>query len=232
VVWLPLSPAARETFNETKAWEYINGDLALNYGFGNMLWGWVDFESDNYPYPVTWQAHELLPAWLGKLSQTTSDLMWNQAFNLRAGTKGLNTADVYAAARAKGMPNFGALVTTPESDEWLWSQPDNNGTTVYGHSSVCDVFVCRVWKSAGLFGDTDFQCTEATNWDVYTLNIFQAPNPLPPQCVAADPELPFCQLTGKYRLDLPYWNTRQIYTNSFNACPRGNPPDWNKPVGC
>jgi hypothetical protein len=75
-------------------------------------------------------------------------------------------------------------------------------------------------------------------------------------------QLPFCQLTGRYRLRLPYWNTydlpppwpwplhpavhlpyahvvlfvacfsRTLGTNAFNNCPRGNPPDWNKPIGC
>ncbi len=170
-------------------------------------------ESDNYPYPLTWQLHQLLPAWLGHLSQAVSDLLWNQAFNFRVGTTGLNTADVYAKMMQLGL-TWPQMASIPEQDDWwvaltLWliylavrctelscvlcgrmySQTDNNGATVKGHSSVCDVFVCRVWKSAGLFGDTDFQCTEATNWDVYTLNIFEDQVQLPPQCTQTDPEV-------------------------------------------
>jgi len=231
LVWLPLSAEARAAFNETAAWEFINQHIGLNYGYGNLLWGWVDSESGNYPPGLDWQVHQLLPAWLSKFSTAIADLLWNQAWNFRVGTTGLGTADIYAQMYGMGL-TFGEMVSLPEQDDWMYKQVNNNNETVYGHSMVCDVFVCRVWKASGIFGDTDFQCTEATNWDIYTLSIFDSTTPLPSQCTAADPDLPFCQLNGAYRLALPYWNTRQVSTNSFNNCPRGSPPDWMKPVGC
>ncbi len=107
----------------------------------------------------------MLPALIENLSPATADLLWNQAWNIRLGTSGLSTADLYAKAYDMGL-SWNDMVTLPELDHWLYSQPDNNGTTVMGHSSVCDVFVCRVWKASGLFGDTEFSCTEATNWYV------------------------------------------------------------------
>jgi len=66
LVWLPLSAEARAAFNETAAWEFINQHIGLNYGYGNLLWGWVDSESGNYPPGLDWQVHQLLPAWLSK----------------------------------------------------------------------------------------------------------------------------------------------------------------------
>jgi hypothetical protein len=35
VVWVPLSEQSRQTFNATAAWDFINGDLGLDYGYGN-----------------------------------------------------------------------------------------------------------------------------------------------------------------------------------------------------
>lgn len=50
----------------------------------------------------------------------------------------------------------------PELDEWIFE--DDNGTK--GPSMVCDVFVMRMWKAAGIFGNiTDqIQAAEFTNW--------------------------------------------------------------------
>ena len=77
---------------------------------------------------------------------------------------------------------------------------------------VCDVLVCETWKAGGLFGNlTDsIQCTEFTNWDAYSLNIFDTNYELPEACVAADPNLPYCQILGPYRMFLQYYNTRPM----------------------
>jgi hypothetical protein len=232
VVWVPLSDEMAGAFNETSAWEFVQQNMGMDYGFGNLLWGWMD-NLDNYPFPLTWQLHMMLPAWIGKLAPATADMLWNRAFNLRLGTSGLDTIDLYAAMDSQGL-DFVTMTSIPEQDSWLYYQKNNNGSMVYGHSMVCDVFVCELWRAAGLFNNLgdEFQCTEATNWDVYTLTMFQQSIDRPQQCIDADPNLPFCQLAGQYELTLPYWNTRNVYPNSFNNCPRGSAPDWEKPVGC
>jgi len=232
VVYVPLSAEARALFDENKAVLFVKQNMGLNYGFGNILWGWIDSENDNYPYPLTWQAHEVLPALISKISPQISDLLWNQAFNFRIGTKGLNTADIYQELINKNM-TFGQFVSIPEQDDWEYVQINNDNQTVSGRSMVCNVFVCAVWKAAGIFQNMqgDFQCAESTNWDIYALNIFDS-SPPAPECQAADPQLPFCQILGKYRLRLPFYNSRPIVANAFNNCPRGNPPDFNKPFPC
>jgi len=126
---------------------------------------------------------------------------------------------------------FADLLRMPENDEWEYVQQNSDNRTVSGRAMTCDTFVCEVWKASGLFGDTDFQCTEATNWDVYTLNIFNHSAP-PSQCTSVDANMPYCQLCGDYRLELPFFNSRGLYTHSFNACPRGSPPIWAKPEPC
>jgi hypothetical protein len=97
------------------------------------------------------------------------------------------------------------LVTIPEQDDWIYQ--NNNG--VNGPAMVCDVLVLRMYKAAGIFGSiTDtIQGTEFTNWDVYSLNIFDGNYKRPSQCVAADPDIPYCQLMGEIRMTLPAYNT-------------------------
>lgn len=57
------------------------------------------------------------------------------------------------------------------------------------HSSVGGIF--------GALAD-QIQATEFTNWDAYSLNIFNGNYTRPQQCVNADPDSQFCQLLGKY----------------------------------
>eukprot|EP01006_Ploeotia_vitrea_P011933 TRINITY_DN3171_c0_g1_i1.p1 TRINITY_DN3171_c0_g1~~TRINITY_DN3171_c0_g1_i1.p1 ORF type:complete len:607 (+),score=325.94 TRINITY_DN3171_c0_g1_i1:78-1898(+) len=234
VAHLPLNAESRAKINETAMWQFFKQHEGLDYGFGNILWGWIDQPEGNYPFPLSSHLHMLLPAMAGRISPAISDLLWNRAFNVRLGTKNLDTADAYAEAASRGL-NFTDLVTMVELDSYMYNQTNNDGKAVVGRSMVCNVFVCAMWKASGLFGDLadDVQCGETTNWDVYTLDIFEGDaSSRPQQCIAADPDLPYCQLLGEYKLRLPYFNTRQLYKNSFNNCPRGQPPKFNKPVAC
>lgn len=83
-------------------------------------------------------------------------------------------AGVYAKMREAGV-SMADIVSMVERDEWVYSD---------GPSMVCDVFVCSVYKAAGLFGDLkdELQCTEFQNWDVETLNVFNTA-PVRPQAV-------------------------------------------------
>jgi len=231
VVWVPLSAESRAKFNETAAWEFINAHIDLDYGFANLLWGWVDGPDKNFPWPLVWQSYQLAASFLDKIAPELSWKVWNRAYNMRMGTENMTAAEIYDLLYQRGL-TYGDLLTMPEQDDWMYVQQNNNNETVRARQMVCDVFVCEVWKSSGLFGDTNFQCTEATNWDVYTLNIFDRNFQLPSQCAQTDPGLPFCQLGGDYRLELPWYNSRGLYPNSFNNCPRGDPPSWAKPEPC
>jgi hypothetical protein len=99
---------------------------------------------------------------------------------------------------------------------------------------VCDVLVCETWKAGGLFGNlTDqIQCTEFTNFDAYSLDIFDATYQRPEACVIADPDSQFCQILGPYRMSLPFYNSRPMLADMADNCPRGTPPNWAKPAGC
>jgi len=85
----------------------------------------------------------------------------------------------------------------------------------------------------GFFGNlTDqIQAGEFTNWDAYSLKIFNGDYVRPQQCVAVDPDSQFCQLLGKYRMSLPDYNTVVPYAHMRERCP-SLPPKYIKPVGC
>jgi len=102
-----------------------------------------------------------------------------------------------------------------------------------GPAMVCDVFVLEMYKASGIFGNltNQIQGSEFTNWDVYSLNIFDSHYQRPPQCVTADPSLPYCQLMGDYRLTLPGYNTVKPYPHMREHCP-SLPPLYKKPPGC
>jgi len=77
----------------------------------------------------------------------------------------------------------------------------------------------------------EIQATEFTNWDAYSLNIFNANYTRPAVCVEADPNSQFCQLVGKYRMQLPDYNSVEPYPHMREKCP-SIPPKYIKPTGC
>ena len=104
---------------------------------------------------------------------------------------------------------------------------------------ICNVFVCNVWKAAGLFADVDDQieCGETSVNDNYRLNIYTT-QPPPDICTQVDPENPLCQVLGKYqlRLDsqpgvLPRYNYVQPQPHILETCP-SKAPDYVAPVDC
>jgi len=87
-----------------------------------------------------------------------------------------------------------------------------------GLSYVCSAYVTALYKAAGLFGDMEINATEFTPKDVYSLNFFDLDFQRPEVCQTADPDQPFCQLTGKYRMTLPGYSTISPYSHMDETC--------------
>lgn len=68
-----------------------------------------------------------------------------------------------------------------------------------GPSYVCSAFVTGLWNAGGLFEPYEINAKEFHPADVYRMNFFDTTTPRPDACVEADPDLPFCQLIGKWR---------------------------------
>ncbi|XP_064941732.1 uncharacterized protein LOC135595139 isoform X3 [Musa acuminata AAA Group] len=68
--------------------------------------------------------------------------------------------------------------------------------------------------------------------DAYMLNIFENNQTrLPSWCNALEEKLPFCQILGYYRMELPQYNTIEPYAHMNENCP-SLPPAYTRPERC
>jgi len=225
VVWAPLSLESRSKFNVTAAIDFFYENEGLDYGYNTLLWGWIDTIKNNYPCIPTdyssvclqWELVETLFAIIDRHLPSLSDKIWNQAWNHRIGTTGLDTADIYKTAFDQGITNSAVIPTIPEQDSWLY-QTTRNGEPAVGRSMVCCVYVCSTWKAGGLFGDfaDDVNCGELTNVDVYSLTVLARTNQ---------------QIMGDYTLELNRYNTKTPYAHMAETC-ESLPPQYNQDPKC
>lgn len=83
-----------------------------------------------------------------------------------------------------------------------------------------------------MFGDDEVNATDFTPRDVYMLDFFDKDFKRPQQCIDADPNLPYCQILGKYRIDISKeWSTVKPYAHMNEHCPT-IAPLYNRPEGC
>ena len=206
-----------------------------------MLWGWVDTVKNNYPCTppdfqstcLSWPLIEVAFGLIDALMPSTADLMWRQAWALRVGEPEahLSTLEIYRKASEKGM-SLEELPTVVEQDDWIYNTT-RYGKPVKGRSMVCCVFVCAMWKAAGIFeevGDA-INCAEFVNEDVYSMNIFDDPANRPEACKQADPDNQVCQLMGERTLNLNMYNSRPMLAHMAEHC-LSLAPDYERPAGC
>ena len=68
--------------------------------------------------------------------------------------------------------------------------------------------------------------------DAYMLKIFyDNPARLPTWCNTESDKLPFCQILGEYRMELPEYNTIEPYAKMNENCP-SLPPTYKRPARC
>lgn len=119
------------------------------------------------------------------------------------------------------------VIAMPEQDGWIYEGEVPRD----GLSYVCSAYVAALYKAAGLFGSYNIDATEFTPKDVYTLNFFNTTFVRPDACVKADPNIPNCQLLGKYRMTFPYYSTVTPYEKMAEHCPTIG-PDYVRKDGC
>ncbi|OAY28523.1 uncharacterized protein LOC110601496 [Manihot esculenta] len=225
IALLPLHPDVRAKFNETAAWEYALSMNGKPYGYHNMIFSWIDTIDGNYPPPL--DAHlvaSVMTVW-NQIQPAYAANMWNEALNKRLGTEGLDLPDILIETEKRGS-SFGELLTIPEQDDWLYTD---------GKSTSCIAFILEMYKEAGLFDPiaSSVQVTEFTIKDAYTLRFFENNSSrLPKWCNDGDDvKLPYCQIRGKYRMELPGYNTMDPYPHMNERCP-SLPPKYYRPQNC
>eukprot|EP00298_Acanthocystis_sp_HF-20_P013871 c20540_g1_i1.p1 GENE.c20540_g1_i1~~c20540_g1_i1.p1 ORF type:complete len:590 (-),score=239.66 c20540_g1_i1:109-1878(-) len=237
VVHIPLAPEYRAKMNLTAAWEFFNNTEGIDYGYDNMLWGWVDTLKDNYPCAppnydrcLSWNVIVVAFPQVEKIvKQFTS--FYFQAWNFRLGTSNLPMAELlYEAHQQNIVPD--SIPAMVEDDTWMYNTT-RNGVAAVGPSMVCCVFVCHIWKASGVFSGIDnvVNCGELTNWDDYALTLFDKNYVRPQACVDADPDNQVCQLLGEYSVNLNNYNSKDPYQHMAEKCP-SLAPNYNKPSNC
>jgi len=225
VVFAPLSDTARANYNESAAIKFFNSVQGLDYGYRNMLFGWIDSALGNFQcLPpdfasncMQWELFEPLLAYVDRKVPQIGDLMWNGAFNVRLGTKRLRTAATYMEAAKKGMASID-MFTMVELDSYVY-ETTRDDEPAEGKSMVCCVMACNMWKAAGVFGDLadDVNCGELTNFDDYALTVHG-----PGQR----------QIIGAYTLELNSYRSRDPYAHMAEHCAALAPDYSVSPAGC
>lgn len=152
--------------------------------------------------------------------------MFTEGINKRLGVDGKNISEVAAIAAEHNM-SLQDVMAIVEEDGWIYNGKEPRD----GLSFVCSAYVAAMYKEAGLFDDLEINATEFTPKDIYTLNFFDADYPRPQVCVDADPDLPYCQLLGTHRMELPYYNTVTPYSHMNERCTI-NWPTYERDEGC
>eukprot|EP00249_Psilotum_nudum_P014479 c24846_g1_i1 orf=91-1647(-) len=225
VVLLPLRQDMRAKFNVTAAWEYAHSMDGKPYGYHNMIFSWIDTIKDNYPPPIDGHLVMSVMTMWTRIQPGYAANMWNEALNKRLGTKDLDLPSILQESEKRGI-SFDELLAIPEKDDWTYSD---------GKSTTCVAFILSMYKAAGLFGPLTFafEVTEFTIRDAYMLKLFEDDMAhLPIWCNAGQKDyLPYCQLLGEYRMDLPGYNTIEPYAHMNEKCP-SLPPDYERPTHC
>lgn len=105
VVWAPLNKLYRSKYNETAAVAFFKANEGYDYGYRNMLWGWIDTLTNNYPCVpndyssicAQWEFFEPLFGILDRAAPELVHVFVNQAFNFRLNTNGLRFPELLQA---------------------------------------------------------------------------------------------------------------------------------------
>ena len=198
----------------------------LPYGYHNFLYGWIDTASDNWPPILPNEGVPIVFSVLEQIMPETAYIFFTEALNKRLDVEDKNISEIAMIAAERGM-SVQDVMAMVELDGWEYTGEEPRE----GLSYVCSAYVAAMYKAAGLFGDFKVQATEFTPRDVYSLNFFDLEYPRPDACVAADPELPYCQLLGKYRMTLPGYSTVDPYSNMNERC-TVNWPSYSRDPDC
>uniref|UniRef100_A0A803MBN3 Uncharacterized protein n=1 Tax=Chenopodium quinoa TaxID=63459 RepID=A0A803MBN3_CHEQI len=138
--------------------------------------------------------------------------------------EGLDLYEILLEIENRGIA-FEQLLTIPEQDEWIYSD---------GKSTTCVAFILAMYKEAGVFDPfyDSVQVTEFTIRDAYMLKIFESNTTrLPGWCNTENGKVPFCQILGEYRMELPEYNSVEPYAHMNENCP-SLPPHYQRPSKC
>jgi hypothetical protein len=133
-----------------------------------------------------------------------------EALNIRLETQNLKIDELVIEAAKRNL-TISEVMAIPEQDEWVYST---------GKSFTCSGLLSHLYRASGVLSHLYFQATEFTPRDLYSLNIFDTVGKdRPKACIEADPDIPYCQLIGDFRIDVTKeLSTISPYHYMFEKC--------------
>ena len=223
VALLPLRDEYRNLFDAQKAIEWFETEVeGLPYGYHNFIATWIDTPDKNFPFFTTSEITEFLFSVVSYFYTPGTDIFITELLNIRVGKSGLTFQQAIAEAARQG-----------KSLEEILAEPEVEGIVYHdGVSLVCSSFVVAFWKHGGLFGDLDLSPNEFGPKDIYQMDIFDKNYERPQECIDDNPDLPYCQVMGKFVLDLgDTYSSISIYDHMNEKC-SSQAPDFIREDGC
>ena len=224
VILLPLREEYRNKFDNEKALKWFETEAeGLNYGYHNFISTWIDTEYDNFPIFTTAEITEFLFSLVSLVYPAGSDLFVTENVNLKIGTKNLTFQQVIAEAARKGY-SFEQVLAMPEEEGLQYSD---------GTNYVCSCFVIAFWEHGGMFDGLKILPNEFGPRDVYMLDVYDKNATLPQECIDDNPDLPYCQLMGKFIITLEdgLYSSIKPYDHMNERC-KSQGPDFIREDGC
>ena len=222
VLHLPLREEYRNKLDVDKAWSWFENEVeGVPYGFHNFVFTWIDTKTDSFPFITRNEFSELFFSLLYKFYPAGADLFGTEALNFRLNTTGLTIPQIIAEAARRNM-TFEELMAIPEKEGLPYKD---------GVSYTCSCFVIAFWEHGGLFGDKVVLPNEFTPRDLYMLDIYDKDFQRPKECIDDNPNVPYCQVTGTFVLELENYSTVEPYSHMNERCPSIG-PDFIRKDGC
>ena len=224
VILIPLRDEYRNKFDVNKAWTWFEDEMeGLPYGFRNFVFSWIDTRNNSFPFVLNEENdfEEFFFSVLSKVYPSLGALFGEEALNFRLNTTGLKFQQIIAEAARRGI-EFQDLMAIPEKE----GQPYSDGVAY-----TCSCFVIAFLEHGGMFGDIKVLPNEFTPRDLYTLDIFDKNFTRPQECIDDNPDLPYCQVTGKFIIELENYSTIKPYSHMNERCPSIG-PDFIREDGC
>lgn len=224
---LMLRDDLRAKFDVNKAWKTYYSLEGSPYGFDNIVFSFWDTPKDSF---TTLASVEVLMVYVAILSkvpkaQPLVTQILEQGLNNRLGTNGLSFAQIIEETGRRGI-SIAQLGAIPENTNWVYG-PAGKKTPRY----ICSAIVTKLLMDAGVLAGLDISPQEMTPNDVYNMKLWKTTG-LPAECVANDPYLPYCQITGhKALLPFRWFNSIQPYNHMNEKCPC-IAPFYDRPAGC
>ena len=193
VVLLKLNELSRSRFNEKLAIMEFKKLEGLPYGFHNLAFAQIDTPEHNFPRQLSPQFVEVFLRMLEEVLPPLMRSFFDEALNIRLQTQSLKIDELVIEAAKRNL-TLSQVMAMPEQDEWVYSD---------GKSFTCSGLLSHLYRESGVLSHLYFQATELTPRDLYSLQIFDTVGKdRPSACIEADPDIPYCQLIGDFRIDL------------------------------